>query len=126
MKHFHSLPLIGFSFLLLSSCGTASSLTEKETYVHYASVQINDTIQVSGQLINLNDSTIAISLAGAYAEYPLSNIKSYECYTAPNPGLMQRDIVRNTAKSTSHSGFFVAVTAITLVITAMFVTGQVL
>lgn len=126
MKHFCAFLSISFSLLLLSSCGTATSLTEKNTYVHYASVQLNDSVNVSGQLINLNDSIIAISVAGAYAEYPIQSIKSYDCYTAPNPDLMQRDIVRNTSKSTSHTGFFVAITVISLAVTAMLVTGQIL
>ena len=111
---------------MLSSCGTATSITNRSNYVHYALVHINDSIEVSGQLINLNDSSITISVDGAHAEYPLQDLMSYEFYAAPNPELMQRDLVINTAKSTSHSGFFVALTVISLAITAMLVVGQIL
>ncbi|WP_417590137.1 hypothetical protein [Owenweeksia hongkongensis] len=126
MKRLFSISVIGLLLLALSSCGTATSLTEKGTYLNYASIHINDSVHVAGQLINLNDSSIAISIDGAYAEYGVQDIKSYECYTAPNPDLMQRNLVRNTARSTSHSGFFVTLTAISLVVTAMLVVGQIL
>ncbi len=126
MKRFLPILLTGLALIMVSSCGTATSLTEKDTYVQFASVQLNDSLQVYGQLINLSDSTIAISVDGAYAEYSLQNIKSYDRYMAPNPELMQRDLVRNTARSTSHSGFFVTITAISLAVTAMLVVGQIL
>lgn len=124
MKYYHIILLSGI--LLLFGYGTATSITEKDSYINYATVHINDSIQVQGQLINLSHSTITISIDGAHAEYSVQNIISYSCYTAPNPELMQRDIVANTARSTSHSGFFVAIAIISLAVTAILVTGQLL
>lgn len=114
MKNYLPLFLIGLLAFILSSCGTTASLSDTETYVPYAKVQLDSTLQVTGRLVNLNDSIIALSVEGAYVEYRTSDVIFYDTYLAPDPVLMQRDVVRNTKDTAGNTGFLVTVTIISI------------
>lgn len=121
MKYIYSLGFITLFLSVLSGCGTLESLNSRETYVQYATVNVTNSLTVSGQLVNINDSLIAISVDGAIVVYNKENIIFYEKYQAPNPDLMQRDIVKNTQKSASNTGFFVGLTIISFVVAIILV-----
>jgi hypothetical protein len=121
VKYIYSLGFITLFLSVLSGCGTLESLSSRETYVQYATVNVTNSLTVSGQLVNINDSLIAISVDGAIVVYNKENILFYEKYQAPNPDLMQRDIVKNTQKSASNTGFFVGLTIISFVVAIILV-----
>jgi hypothetical protein len=121
VKYIYSLGFITLFLSVLSGCGTLESLKSRETYVQYATVNVTNSLTVSGQLVNINDSLIAISVDGAIVVYNKENIIFYEKYQAPNPDLMQRDIVKNTQKSASNTGFFVGLTIISFVVAIILV-----
>jgi hypothetical protein len=121
VKYIYSLGFITLFLSVLSGCGTLESLNSRETYVQYATVNVTNSLTVSGQLVNINDSLIAISVDGAIVVYNKENIIFYEKYQAPNPDLMQRDIVKNTQKSASNTGFFVGLTIISFVVAIILV-----
>ena len=116
MKYIYSLGFITLFLSVLSGCGTLESLNGRETYVQYATVNVTDSLTVSGQIVNINDSLIAISVDGATVEYNQKKIIGYKKYKAPNPDLMQRDIVKNTKKTASNTGFFVGLIIISVVV----------
>ena len=116
MKRISYLGLIILFMSILSGCGTIKSLNRTETYVQYATINVTDSLTVNGQIININDSIIAISVGGAVVKYNNNNIIGYQKYMAPNSDLMQRDIVKNTKKAASNTDFFVGLTIINFVI----------
>ena len=110
MKH---LLYISAVIVLLSSCGTANSL-ETTNYVPYAEVTVNDSLIVTGRLIDESDSTVTMSVEGSKVLYNLDNITQYERVMRPDPLLLQQDIVRNTKSTAGSTGFFVILTVISI------------
>lgn len=113
---------LGFILLFLislSGCGTHDSLIKKENYVQYATVNVSPVIKVSGRLLNITDSLIAISVDGANVEYNHNDIIDYTTYMAPNPNFMQADIVKNSRATASNTGFFVGMVVIGIMVGAI-------
>jgi ABC-type uncharacterized transport system auxiliary subunit len=106
--------------LFLYGCGTTQSLKESN-YVPYAVVTVTSDLTVHGRLINTSDSTVSISVDGAIATYNLDEIIRYKRYMWPDQIQMQQDIVNNTNAAAGNSAFFVALTVISIVATAVLV-----
>ena len=107
------------SIIFFSSCGTISSIEAQSTYIQYATVKISPTVNVSGRLVKLNDSMIAITVDGVYVEYDSNNIIGYSLYKMADPDLMQINLLKNTKTIASNTGFFVGLTTISAIITVL-------
>ena len=99
---------------LLIGCGTTTSL-EKENTVPYVIVNVSDTLKVTGRLLEENNSDITVAVDGVSKKYSKSEIKNYEIVMLPEERLMMEDIVKNTSKTASNTGFFVFVSIISII-----------
>lgn len=109
--------------LLLQSCGSAPSLAAENTYVDFASVTVKQDLIVSGRLLQLDDERIVISVDGAIVEYAIADIVSYHRFQAPDPILMQQDLVKNSRIIADNTGFMVFITMLTIVASLISVAG---
>lgn len=100
--------------LLLIGCGTRTSL-DKVNSVPYVIVNVSDTLKVTGKLLVEDDSHLTAVIGGDSKKYLKSEIKNYEIVMLPDERLMIQDIVKNTSKIASNTGFFVFVSIISLV-----------
>lgn len=112
MKKLIYLIVLAVFLSFLTGCGTLSSIDKKMSYVQWAKIAVSDSLSVKGQIVNLNDSVIIISVNGAVVEYNQKDILGYQKYMAPDPDLVQRDIARNSKTTAGNTGFFVFVTMV--------------
>lgn len=119
MKGKHHLGLILLLIFSISGCGTMTSIESTDSYVQYATVTVSPSIEVSGRLINVNEAIVAIVVDGAFIKYQRDSIIDYQVYMAPNPDLMQQDVVLNSKTTASNTGFFVVMTVISIVATLL-------
>ena len=105
------------TFLLLAvfmiSCGTQKSLSVSE-YITYGVITVSTDLTVTGKLVYENDSIVEISIDGALKSYNKSKIINFQKITKPDPDSMLKDIVKNTSKTTSNTGFFVTLSVIAI------------
>jgi|SaaInlStandDraft_6_1057023.scaffolds.fasta_scaffold44472_2 hypothetical protein len=99
--------------LIMISCGTQKSLTETE-YVTYGVVEVSNDLTVTGKLVYVDDTVIEISVDGALKSYNKSEIISFEKVRRPDTDAMLKDIVKNTSSTAGNTGFFVALTVISI------------
>ena len=67
MKSFAKLLLAIFFGHLLVACGSSKSIQDRASYVDFAKVQVNANLEVSGQLLNLTDSTVLRNVGVPFA-----------------------------------------------------------
>lgn len=115
MNHKTILVVITLVLVILTGCGTTDSLDRIQTYVPYATVFVNEDLTVNGQLVNINDSIVTIIVDGATVEYQMDEINGIKKYTGPDSSLIEKDILKNSNKAASNTGFFVTLTSVGIV-----------
>lgn len=92
--------------VLLVGCGSTKSL-KRENLIKYAVISVNDTITVSGVLLDETEVDISLIVDGTKVTYEKSKIVKRKIGEMPRADLMQADIVKNTATTSKILSFFV-------------------
>ena len=104
-------------FLLsIIGCGTSSSLNQINS-VRYASVIVNDSLSVTGRLVDIDSSKIEIVVNGALKGYDRNSIKGYSIEKHADERLVNEDILKNTSRTASNTAFFVIMSVVGIIAT---------
>ncbi len=98
------------SFLLIVSligCGTTKSF-EGNNLVPYAIINVSDDLNITGRLLDDNDTFLIVAINGTSQKYTKSEIKGYKLVQLPDERLMMEDIVNNTSNAANNTALYVA------------------
>jgi hypothetical protein len=110
------------SFLLIVSligCGTTKSF-EGNNLVPYAIINVSDDLNITGKLLDENDTFLLVAINGTSQKYIKSEIKGYKLVQLPDERLMMEDIVNNTNNAANNTALFV------VLLSALFVSSIIL
>jgi hypothetical protein len=100
------LAAVFFSTAAILGCGTTNSI-EPESAVPHAVIEVNDSLVVTGRILLEDDKSITVAVAGGVRYYGKSEVKSLKRVMLPDEGLMLQEIVSNSSKAASNTGFLV-------------------
>ena len=100
------LAAVFFSTVTIVGCGTTSSI-EPESAVPHAVIEVNDSLVVTGKILLEDDKSVTIAVAGGVRYYGKSEVKSLKRVMLPDEDLMLQEIVSNSSKAASNTGFLV-------------------
>lgn len=113
------------SFLLIVSllgCGTSKSF-EGNNLVPYAIINVSNDINITGRLLDDNDTFLLVAIDGTSQKYIKSEIKEYKLVQLPDERLMMEDIVNNTSNAANNTALFVVLLS-ALFVSSIIVSGS--
>jgi hypothetical protein len=113
------------SFLLIVSligCGTTKSF-EVNNLVPYAIINVSNDLNITGRLLDDNDTFLLVAINGTSQKYIKSEIKGYKLVQLPDERLMMEDIVNNTSNAANNTALYVVLLC-TAIITSFIVSSS--
>ena len=113
------------SFLLIFSligCGTTKSF-EGNNLVPYAIINVSNDLNITGRLLDDNDTFLLVAINGTSQKYIKSEIKGYKLVQLPDERLMMEDIVNNTSNAANNTALYVVLLC-TAIITSLVVSSS--
>jgi hypothetical protein len=92
----------------LIGCGTTKSF-EGNNLVPYAVINVSDDLEITGRLLDDNETFLLVAINGTSHKYIKSEIKAYKFVQLPDERLMMEDVVNNTSTAANNTALFVGI-----------------